>query len=145
MTSRRLSSEMFHASTVARDGRAVMITGPSGSGKSDLSLRLFDHGFQLVSDDQTIVARDGERLLASAPTNIAGKIEVRGIGIVDVDAVADVPLALVVELDTDVRRLPDSRELNILGIGVPLVGIDAKTASAASKVALDLDRLGLKF
>ena len=52
MTSRRLSSEMFHASTVARDGRAVMILGPSGSGKSDLALRLFDHGFRLVSDDQ---------------------------------------------------------------------------------------------
>ena len=137
---------MFHASTVACDGRAVMITGPSGSGKSDLALRLFDKGFRLVSDDQTIVSRDGERLLASAPANIAGKIEIRGIGIVDMDAVADVPLALVVELDTDIRRLPDDgRELNILGIGVPLVSIDAKTASAASKVALALDRLGLKF
>jgi serine kinase of HPr protein (carbohydrate metabolism regulator) len=146
MTSRRLSSEMFHASTVARDGRAVMITGPSGSGKSDLALRLFDQGFRLVSDDQTIVARDGERLLASAPANIAGKIEIRGIGIVDMDAVADVPVALVVELETEIRRLPDdSRERTILGIGIPLVSIDAKTASAATKVALALDRLGLKF
>ena len=72
MTSRRLSSEMFHASTVARDGRSVMITGPSGSGKSDLALRLLDLGFQLVSDVQTIVSRDGVRLLASAPPTIAG-------------------------------------------------------------------------
>ena len=146
MTSRLLSSEMFHASTVARGNRAIMITGPSGSGKSDLALRLFDHGFQLVSDDQTIISRDGDRLLASAPPNIAGKIEVRGIGIVDMDAVNDVPVALVVELASEIHRLPDdSRERMILGIGVPLVSVDAMTASAASKVALALDRLGLTF
>ena len=66
--------------------------------------------------------------------------------IVDMDAVTDVPVALVVELETEIRRLPDdSRERTILGIGVPLVSIDAMTASAASKVALALDRLGLKF
>jgi serine kinase of HPr protein (carbohydrate metabolism regulator) len=146
MTSRLLSSEMFHASTVARGNRAIVITGPSGSGKSDLALRLLDHGFQLVSDDQTIISRDGDRLLASAPPNIAGKIEVRGIGIVDMDAVGDVPVALVVELTSEIHRLPDdSRERLILGIGVPLVSVDAMTASAASKVALALDRLGLTF
>jgi serine kinase of HPr protein (carbohydrate metabolism regulator) len=146
MTSRLLSSEMFHASTVARGNRAILITGPSGSGKSDLALRLLDHGFQLVSDDQTIISRDGDRLLASAPPNIAGKIEVRGIGIVDMDAVGDVPVALVVELTSEIHRLPDdSRERLILGIGVPLVSVDAMTASAASKVALALDRLGLTF
>ena len=146
MTMRRLSSEMFHATTVARDGRAVMITGPSGSGKSDLALRLFDHGFQLVSDDQTIVARDGDRLLASAPPNIAGKIEIRGLGIVDMEAIDEVPVALVVELASEIHRMPDdSRERTILGVSIPLVSIDAMTASAASKVALALDRLGLKF
>ena len=79
----RLSSETLHASTVAIDGRAVLIPGPSGSGKSDLALRLLDRGFTLVSDDQTIVRRDGERLIASAPPTIAGKLEIRGVGIVD--------------------------------------------------------------
>ena len=76
----RLSAETVHASTVAADGRAVLITGPSGSGKSDLALRLLDRGFTLVSDDQTIVRRDGDRLLASPPPNIAGKLEIRESG-----------------------------------------------------------------
>jgi serine kinase of HPr protein (carbohydrate metabolism regulator) len=141
----RLSAESLHASTVALDGRAVMISGPSGSGKSDLALRLIDRGFKLVSDDQTLVRRSGERLVASAPPNIAGKIEVRGIGILDVDTVSDVPVALLVELTSDIQRLPDDdRERPILGISLPLISIDAMTASAAAKVALALDRLGLK-
>jgi serine kinase of HPr protein (carbohydrate metabolism regulator) len=142
----RLSAETVHASAVAMDGRAVLITGPSGSGKSDLALRLLDRGFVLVSDDQTIVKRQDETLLASAPPNIAGKLEIRGIGIVDMDTVADLPVALIVELTSDIQRLPDdSRERPILGVSVPFITIDAMTASAPSKVALGLDRLGLKF
>ena len=142
----RLSAETIHASTVALDGRAVLITGPSGSGKSDLALRLLERGFTLVSDDQTIVRRDGERLLASAPPQIAGKLEIRGIGIVEMERASDVPVALLVELTSDIQRLPDdSRERPILGARLPLISIDAMTASAASKVGLALDRMGLKF
>jgi serine kinase of HPr protein (carbohydrate metabolism regulator) len=142
----RLSAETVHASSVAIEGRAVLITGPSGSGKSDLTLRLLDRGFVLVSDDQTIVKRDADRLIASAPPNIAGKLEIRGIGIVDMDTVTNLPVALIVELTSDIQRLPDdSRERPILGVSVPLITIDAMTASAPSKVALGLDRLGLKF
>jgi serine kinase of HPr protein (carbohydrate metabolism regulator) len=142
----RLSAETIHASTVALNGRAVLITGPSGSGKSDLTLRLLDREFALVSDDQTIVKKDGDRLLASAPPNIAGKLEIRGIGIVEMDRVDSVPVALIVELTGDIQRLPDdSRERPILGIKLPLISIDAMTASAPSKVAIALDRIGLKL
>ena len=142
----RLSAETLHASTVAAEDRSVLITGPSGSGKSDLTLRLLDRGFKLVSDDQTIVKRDGDRLLATAPANIAGKLEIRGIGIVEMEYLCDVPVALVVELTTDLHRLPDDgRERLILGLKVPLISIDALTASAPSKVALALDRMGLNF
>ena len=142
----RLSSETIHASCVAIDGRAVLITGPSGSGKSDLTLRLLDRGFSLVSDDQTLVKKTATRLAASAPPTIRGKLEIRGIGIVEMEQIDDQPVALVVELTSDIQRLPDdSRERPIMGVAVPLISVDAMSASAASKVALALDRLGLKF
>ena len=144
MNSPRLSSEAVHASSVAIDDRAILITGVSGSGKSDLALRLIDRGFTLISDDQTLVRRDGDRLIASAPPSIKGKLEIRGIGIIEMETANDVPVALLVELTSDIQRLPDdSRERPILGINLPLVTIDATTASAAAKVALALGRFGL--
>jgi len=140
----RLSSENLHATSVARDGRAVLLLGPSGSGKSDLALRLIQNGFVLVSDDRTIVRREGDRLIASAPPTIRGKMEVRGLGIVEVEAIDDLPVALAVELVGDMQRMPDeSRTRTFVSIELPLVSIDATTASAAAKVALALEHFGL--
>ena len=145
MSGPRLSTENLHASCVAAQGQAVLITGRSGSGKSDLALRLIDRGFTLVSDDRTILRKDGKKLVASAPDTIKGKIEVRGVGILEMEAVPSAPVVLVVELATEIERLPDDgSERQILGTSIPLVSIDARSASAALKVALALDRLGLK-
>ena len=100
----------------------------------------------VLVDDQTLVRRDGERLVAAAPANIAGKLEIRGLGIIEVDHLRDIPVALIVELTSDIQRMPDeSRERPVLGVAVPLISVDAMTASAASKVALALDRMGLKL
>ena len=141
----RLSSETLHATTVAKDGRAILISGRSGSGKSDLALRLLDRGFVLVSDDQTHLRIASGKLVASAPSTIRGKLEVRGIGIVEVEQVDDVAVCLVIELAAEIDRMPDEgRERLILGATIPLVSIDAQAASAPAKVAMALDLLGLK-
>lgn len=129
-----LSSETLHASCVAIGGRAVLIMGPSGTGKSDLALRLIDRGAVLVSDDYTHLRRDTARLLATAPATIAGKIEVRGIGIVTVPIVADMPVALIVVLDMPVMRLPEPGMRTVAGVAVPVVAIAPFEASAPLKV-----------
>ena len=144
MAAPRISAETAHGNTVAKDGRAVLITGPSGSGKSDLTLRLLDRGFTLISDDRTVLKRDGDRIIASAPPTIAGKLEIRGIGIVEMDHADNLPVALIVELTSDIQRMPeDSQERSILAVKLPFVTIDAMAASAPAKVAVALDRLGL--
>ncbi|SFP38120.1 HPr kinase/phosphorylase [Sphingomonas rubra] len=132
------SSETIHASTVAIDDRAVLIRGRSGSGKSDLALRLIDRGATLVSDDYTLVARHDGLLVASAPSTIAGKMEVRGIGIVTMPAVDGVPVALSVCLDETVPRMPDPRMRWIMGISVREIALDPFEASTPLKVELAL-------
>ena len=133
-----LSSETLHASTVAIGGRAVLIEGRSGSGKSDLALRLIDRGAKLVSDDYTLVVRQGAGLVARAPATITGKMEVRGIGIVDLPQVDDVPVALIVQLDAEVLRLPERRLRKVAGVDVRQVAIEPFHASAPIKVELAL-------
>ena len=144
MSQPSLSSETLHVSAVAIGGRAVLIGGRSGQGKSDLALRLIDRGAALVSDDYTHVRRAGETLLASAPANIAGKIEVRGVGLVDLGAEADVPVALFVDLDMAPERLPEpGATLIVAGIAVPVVALSALEASAPIKVEAALKQFGL--
>jgi serine kinase of HPr protein (carbohydrate metabolism regulator) len=139
-----LSSETLHCSTVAIDGRAVMIEGRSGSGKSDLALRLIDRGARLVSDDYTVARRRGKLLLAAPPDTIAGKMEVRGIGLIDMDYVADQPVALVVRLFDVVDRMPLTPELRVIaGISVPVMKIAPMENSAPIKVELALKAYGL--
>jgi len=144
MNTPRLSSETLHCSSVAIGGRAVLIGGRSGTGKSDLALRLIDRGAALISDDYTHIRRVEGRALASAPETIAGKIEMRGVGIVEVEAVADVPVALFVDLDRTPERLPDLEERRMLaGVSIPAIGLDGHEASAPLKVEAALKLFGL--
>ncbi|HJZ14329.1 MAG TPA: hypothetical protein VJ251_02575, partial [Stellaceae bacterium] len=83
---------LVHATAIAIDGRAVLLRGPSGAGKSDLALRLIDGGARLVADDQAELRRAGERVMVRAPAEIAGLIEVRGIGILQVEPLAEAAL-----------------------------------------------------
>ena len=138
-------STTLHATCVAIGGRGVLLTGASGAGKSDLALRLIDRGAELVSDDGTLVeARDG-RLFGSAPATIAGRIEVRGIGIVELPARAAVPVALIVALDQPVPRMPDEvlPTRAIEGVALPLIALAPFDASTPVKVEKALLLYGL--
>jgi serine kinase of HPr protein (carbohydrate metabolism regulator) len=134
-----ISSETLHASTVSIDGRAVMLSGTSGAGKSDLALRLIDRGALLVSDDYTVVRRVDGELRAAPPATIAGKIEVRGIGVVEMDYVTDIPVALLVDLADRVDRLPmENATRDIAGVKVPVVRLPALEPSSPIKVEIAL-------
>jgi HPr kinase/phosphorylase len=118
----------LHASAVALAGRAALILGAAGSGKSALSLELMASGARLVADDRVILRRDGGRLLARAPDAIRGLIEARGVGVLHADPLDDVPVMLVVDLDrTETERLPPHRTRDVEGVTLPLLH---KVASA---------------
>lgn len=138
-----MTRQTVHATCVAIEGRAVLIAGPSGSGKSDLALRLIDRGATLVSDDYTEVTSEGGRLLASPPERIAGKIEVRGVGILEREWVSGVPVCLLVDIAGRPERLPDQETSVVTAIALPLLRLSALEASAPIKVEAALHLLGL--
>jgi serine kinase of HPr protein (carbohydrate metabolism regulator) len=130
-----VSSERIHASCVAIGGRAVLLCGASGSGKSDLALRLIDRGAELVADDQVLLVRDGDQLRASPPATIAGAIEVRGLGILAMPHRTAMPVSLIIQLDDPVERMPlAERSRTLAGVALPVVALAAFEASAPLKV-----------
>ena len=147
------AAELVHGTCVALGRTAALLRGPSGSGKSDLALRFLFLARRgpaaleapiLVADDQVYLTRKGARLAARAPDSIRGKIEVRGVGIVEVKSAEDAELALVVDLVAaagDIERLPDGgATTRLLGLDIPLVRLFAWEASAPIKLAVALAR-----
>lgn len=144
--------ELLHATAIVVDGRAALIRGPAGSGKSDLALRCIDRipsplvgsAAALLADDQVWIVRRGDVLLALAPETIRGLIEVRGLGIVEVPFVPEADAALVVEIVARDRitRLPDPPpRREICGISLPALEVFAFDDSAPLKVLLALSRV----
>ncbi|MGZ8285404.1 MAG: HPr kinase/phosphorylase [Allosphingosinicella sp.] len=135
--------ELVHASCVAIGGRAVLLAGRSGAGKSDLAVRLIDRGAALVSDDYTELRCVGETLLARAPETIAGKIELRGVGLIALEPAADVPVCLYADLDAPPDRLPDAATIRLAGLEIPRVALAALEPSAPLKLEYALVHFGL--
>jgi len=132
--------ELVHASCVAIGNDAILLMGPSGSGKSDLSLRLIDRGATLVSDDYTQLQADGDEgaVIASPPATIAGRIEVRGLGILALPWRDRAQVRLIIALAADgeppIERLPLMREhRSLCGFDIPVVRLNAFEASAPIK------------
>ena len=115
-------SVTLHANCVALEGRGLLILGPSGSGKSALSLSLMALGARLVADDRTILTPDGDRLIATCPPALRGLIEARGVGILHAEAVDRTALVLAVDLgQTEAERLPPLRSVTLAGRTITLV------------------------
>jgi HPr kinase/phosphorylase len=131
--------QRIHGTCVLLSGLGVLLRGPSGSGKSDLALRLIDGGARLVADDQVELDRDGDVLRARAPRPLAGLIEARGVGIMPVEAEEEVPVGLVVDLlpaTGETERLPEVETTDLLGVPVRRLTLHAFHASAAAKLRL---------
>ena len=116
----------------------VLLRGPSGAGKSDLALRLIDRGWRLVADDQTELRRVGKGLFAAAPSTIAGRMEVRGLGLVAMPSAARAEIRLVADLveATAVERLPEPSFCELLGIRLRRLALDPFALSAVAKLRL---------
>ena len=111
-----------HGSAVALGGRAVLIVGRSGAGKSALALSLMALGAELVADDRVVIERMGNDLKLKAVSGFEGLIEARGIGILQTSAARDATLCVIVDLDqTELHRLPPARAHEILTKQVHLV------------------------
>ncbi|WP_028725755.1 HPr kinase/phosphorylase [Paracoccus zeaxanthinifaciens] len=112
----------LHATTVAIEGRGLVILGPSGAGKSTLALELMATGAVLVADDRTDLARQGDALIASVPQALAGRIEARGIGILGAREYGPVPVAWACDLGAAASaRLPQPGSVEWMGVTVSLV------------------------
>ena len=121
--------------------RGVLVEGPSGAGKSDLALRSLGEGFRLVADDRTLLWVSGGRLFGRAPDTLAGRVEVRGLDVVEESQLpfAEVALAVICAAP---ERIPDPEFVERLGISLPLLRLAPLEASAPQKLRRALHHLG---
>jgi serine kinase of HPr protein (carbohydrate metabolism regulator) len=146
------ATELAHGTCVALGRTAALLRGPSGTGKSDLALRFLFLARRgpaaleppiLVADDQVWLVRHGEKILVRPPETIRGRMEVRGIGIVEVKSLAEADLALVVDLApaAAIERMPQGQTTTrLLGVEVPTIALFPWECSAPIKLAIALAR-----
>jgi HPr kinase/phosphorylase len=117
-----MTPAVLHATSVAVDGRGLLVIGPAGAGKSALALQMIGLGALLIADDQTeIYLHDGHPHLR-CPTQIQGLIEARQVGILHAPCTPSAPLRLVVDLGQhEAERLPERHDMMILGQRIDLV------------------------
>lgn len=114
--------DIFHATSVAIDGAGILITGPSGSGKSGLALQLIALGAVLIADDRSRVAATDAGPVIHAPDRMAGVIEARGIGLIRVPHTAQAPLRLIVDMGVlETSRLPTQEHTDVHGVAIARV------------------------
>jgi HPr kinase/phosphorylase len=135
-TTRHTDGMQMHASSISYPEGGVLLIGASCSGKSDIALRCIDRGARLVADDRVDIAAYDGVLYASAPERIAGKLEVRGVGILTLPYVQKAALSVVVNLveRQEIERLPEASFFDCLGLQLPLLSLYAFEESATAKI-----------
>ncbi|MXO74523.1 serine kinase [Altererythrobacter aerius] len=128
---------------VAIGGRALLLDGPPGAGKSTLALQLIDRGAVLVGDDGIAIERRGDAVWAAPPPATRGLLELRGIGIASLPA-CEAPVALILRLGIDGPRLVERAEMaGIEGVPIPALPFDAHHSAAALRAEHALAMHGL--
>ena len=137
-----MKPKTLHSTSVVIEDSGVLIVGNSGSGKSDLALRLIDSGATLISDDITICEKNEESIFLFPPPQIKGLLEVREIGIMTVPYVDNIKLTLLVELvDEEVERLPKKTIGKFMNLNIPKIRIFGKSSSSVAKIKLKLNEI----
>ena len=133
----------LQASAIAIEGRAVLIRGAPGSGKSSLALGLIDRGATLIGDDGVTLDVQGDTLFAAPPPNIAGLLEVRGVGLLTLETTS-APVALMVAIGSAAERLPEALpQTDILGKNVPTLCLAGTDWTSPMRVECALQMHGL--
>ena len=137
-----MNLKRIHSTSVVIDDNGVLILGDSGSGKSDLALRLIDNGATLISDDISICRKNSNNIYLYCPPEIKGLLEVREIGIITVPFVERIKLRLVVNLKSiNNERFPKDSFFRILVIKIPIINIEGKNSSAVAKIKVKLNEI----
>ena len=137
-----MNLKRIHSTSVVIDDNGVLILGDSGSGKSDLALRLIDNGATLISDDISICRKNLNNIYLYCPPEIKGLLEVREIGIITVPFVERIKLRLVVNLKSNNNeRFTKDNSITILGIKIPIINIEGKNSSAVAKIKVKLNEI----
>jgi len=140
---------LLHGTGLIYEGKGLLIMGPSGSGKSDLALRMMGRGALLIGDDYIEVSSaEGGRVIMRAPKNIAGKIEVHNVGLLEVAFQSQAEIDMVFHLVTSVQkleRLPFEKMISIEGCRIPCLDFYAFEASAPDKIRAALTIFSGKY
>lgn len=140
-----MKTKEIHSTSVVLDDNGILITGDSGSGKSDLALRLIDSGATLISDDITFCEKKIDRIILSCPSQTKGLLEVREVGIITVPFVEQIKLKMIVKLmNKELERLPRKKFSKLLGINIPLLTINGNNTSSVIKVKVKLNEINDK-
>ena len=135
---RTLETGLIHATAVDVDGAGLLILGRSGSGKSGLALEMMALGADLISDDQVMLSRSGDRITAEPAETLKGRIEARNIGILETSYKPSAEIVLVVDLELpEPDRLPQHRKIAIGAQQIDLLyGADVPSLASALMVML---------